>query len=145
MTASAHPTRLEAAQRFLMRIGRAEIDQAVELLSPSVTYRVLGNHALAGTFSGAEEVRKHLINLDDRTLGTFNATKWEDWLVGEDHVAALANISMLAEGQLMTMRHLFLIKFDVADMIVGITVFAEDQSAALRFFGPAGARRGRTP
>jgi ketosteroid isomerase-like protein len=136
MTGLTGSTRRQTAQRFVMQIGRRDIDQAIELLSPGVRYHVLGNHALAGTFSGPEEVRKHLISLDDRTLGTFEAIKWEDWLVGEDHVAALATIRMSAGGKLFTGRHLFLAEFDVADMIVGITIFFEDEASALRFFGP---------
>jgi len=137
MTESEHPTRLELAQRFVMHIGRRDLDDAIELLSARVRYRVRGTHALAGEFSGPEAVRTHLVNLSDRTLGTFETTKWEDWLVGEDHVAALAVIQMSADGRLYSGRHLFLVKFDVADMIVGITVFFEDESSAFRFFGPA--------
>ncbi len=137
MTASAHPSRLEIARQFLMHIGRRDIDDAIALLSPRVSYDVPGDHALAGKFSGPAEVRKHLLDLDDRAWGTFDATKWEDWLVGEQHVAALAKISMSSEGKLARERLLYLIEFDVADMIVGVKVFFDDESAPLRFFGPA--------
>jgi ketosteroid isomerase-like protein len=136
MTGSTHRTRLEATQQFLTHIERREVEQAIELLSPGVSYHVLGNHAFSGTFSGREEVRKHLIKIDERTMGTVDTVKWDDWLVGEDHVAALANITMTAAGRRFTGRLLFLAKFDVADLMVGVTVIFEDEASALRFFGP---------
>jgi ketosteroid isomerase-like protein len=138
MTGAAPPTRLDVAQQFVMHIGRREIDQVVELLAPSVTYRVLGHHALAGTFSGREEVSKHLVHLDDRASGTFDTIKYEDWMVGQDHVVGLAVISMGAAGRLFTGRAVFLFKFDGADRIVAIAVFFEDEDSAARFFGRQG-------
>ncbi|HXY42825.1 MAG TPA: hypothetical protein VEH29_01440 [Acidimicrobiales bacterium] len=136
MTGAASPTRVGTAQSFLMLIGSGEIDQASLLLAAGVSYHVPGHHALAGTFSGPEAVREHLNKLNARTWGSLNAIKWDDWLVGEDHVAALADISMRSGGQLFTGRILFLVKFDRAGDIVAITVFFEDEASAMRFFGP---------
>jgi ketosteroid isomerase-like protein len=145
MTGSTHRTRLETMQQFLSDIERREVEKAVELLSPGVSYHVLGSHALSGTFSGREEVGKHLIDLDKQTLGTVDAVKWDDWLVGEDHVAALADITMTAGGRRFTGRLLFLAKFDVADLMVGVTVLFQDEDSALRFFGPPAEAEGPEP
>lgn len=136
MPTSAHTTRLGAAQQFVMHIGHRDSEQAMELLSPQVTYRVQGHHALAGVFSGREEVTRHLMLLLERTRGTLDALKWEDWLLGEDHVAALADIRAQADGQVYTGRYLFLVRFDIDDKIADVIVFIEDERAAERFFGP---------
>jgi ketosteroid isomerase-like protein len=135
MPDSARPTRLEAAQQFVMHIGHRDSERAMELLSPRVVYRVQGQHQLAGTFSGREAVTTHLMRLLERTKGTFEALKWEDWLLGENHVAALANIRVEADGRLYTGRHLYLVSFDIDDKIAEVVVFFEDQRAVERFFG----------
>src|ERR1700728_259386 len=99
LTESANSTRLEIAQQFLTHLGHRDHARAIELVSPQVTYRVLGHHSLAGTFSGPDEVTNHLVNLVERTMGTFDAFKWEDWMVGEHHVAAIADIHMRADAR----------------------------------------------
>jgi ketosteroid isomerase-like protein len=136
MPEAAPPTRMAIAQHFLVLIGHRDVDRGAELLSPHATYRVPGSHALAGTFSGREEIMGHLISLFDRTGGTYDAFKWEDWLLGEHHVAALANVHLNTKGQIYKARHLFLVRFDMHDKIEEITVFFEDQRAAERFLGP---------
>jgi ketosteroid isomerase-like protein len=130
------PTRISIAQQFLVHIGHREFDRGVELLSPNATYRVPGSHALAGTFSGGEEITRHLVSLFERTGGTYDAFKWEDWMLGEQHVAALANVHINTKGQIYKARHLYLMRFDVHDKIEDITVFFEDQRSAERFLGP---------
>lgn len=137
MTEATHLTRLDRTQQFVTHIGRRDVEEAVDLLSAKVVYHVPGSHALSGTFAGPDAVRAHLLKLDDRARGTFEATKWEDWLVGEHHVAALADFTMSADGRLAASRVLYLFKFDIADLIVGISVFFDEESFALRFFGPA--------
>jgi ketosteroid isomerase-like protein len=136
MTGSSTATRLGTAQQFVMLVGGREFDEAIKLLSPQVSYRVEGNHALSGTFTGRETVKEHLVTLDRRSLGTLETVKWEDWLVGEDHVAAIATVSMSAHGRLYVGRILSLVGFDMADRIVAFTIFFEDEDSALRFFGP---------
>jgi ketosteroid isomerase-like protein len=131
-----HPTRIAIAQQFLLLIGRREFDRGVELLSPNATYRVPGNNALAGTFSGPQEIMGHLVSLFERTGGTYDAFKWEDWMLGENHVAVLANVHINTKGQMYKARHLYLTRFDAHDKIDDITVFFEDQRAADRFLGP---------
>jgi len=127
-------SRLEAAQGFAMHIGHRDLDQAMALLSPAVTYQVSGDHPLAGVFSGSEAVARHLCDLVERTLGTFEAVKWEDWLVGEHHVAAWADIQLRIQARRFAGRVLFLMRFDLSDKIDEIIVFFEDQRAAERFF-----------
>jgi ketosteroid isomerase-like protein len=137
MTDSMLPTRLGTAQEFLLHVGHHDFDEAIGLLSPGVVYRVPGRHALAGTFHGPDEVTAHLITLVERTTGTFEALKWEDWLIGQDHVAALVNVHMQSNARAYTGRHIFLVTFDLDDRISGISVFFENESSAERFFGQA--------
>ena len=136
MPEGTHPKRMTIAQQFLAHIGHRDLDQGIELLSPDATYRVPGNHALAGTFSGHDEIVRHLMRLIERTGGTFDAFKWEDWMLGEYHVAALANVHLNTKGQMYKGRHIFLVGFDTHDKIEEITVFFEDQRSAERFLGP---------
>lgn len=129
------PTRLAIAQRFLTHIGHRDIEESVELLSPNATYRVPGNHTFAGVFSGRQEILDHLIRLFERTMGSFDAFKWEDWMVGEQHVAALVRIHIHQTGQMYRGLHVFLVRFDSDDKITEIIVFFEDESSVERFFG----------
>ncbi len=135
MPDGAQPTRMAIAQQFLVLVGHRDVDQGIELLSPNAKYHVPGVHALAGTFSGRDEIMRHLMNLFDRTGGTFDAFKWQDWMLGEQHVAALAHVHINAKGQMYKARHLFLVRFDGHDKIDEITVFFEDQRSAERFLG----------
>jgi ketosteroid isomerase-like protein len=128
-------TRVAIAQQFLVVVGHRDIDQGIEFLAPHATYRVPGTHALAGTFSGRDEIMRHLITLFERTGGTLDVFKWEDWMVGESHVAALAKVHINTKGQMYSARHLFLVRFDIHDKIEEVTVFFEDQRAAERFIG----------
>jgi len=139
MTEAAPPTRLEIAQRFLLHLGHRGAEESMELLSPDVSYRVPGRHALSGTFAGREKVKQHLRDLDEAARGTFEATKWEDWLVGEHYVAAVASFTANAGGRLLATRVLYLVRFDVAGLIAGIEVYFGDESSPSRFFGPPAA------
>ena len=130
MPAATSQTRLATAQQFVSHIGHHDFERSIELLSSDVTYRVAGTSALAGTFSGCGEVTRHLIDLVERTAGTFDALKWEDWMVGERHVAALVKIQVDAAARRYEGRVLFLVRFDVDDKIEEIVVFFEDERAA---------------
>jgi ketosteroid isomerase-like protein len=128
--------RVVAAQEFLTHIGRGDLGRAVELLSANVTYRAQGHHAMAGTFHGPDEVARHISQFVERTRGTFETFKWEDWLVGEHNVMGLSDIHAQAEGRKYRGRTLTLVSFDSADKIDAVTVFFEDQDALNRFIGP---------
>ena len=128
--------RLAAAQQFLMHISEGAFDQAVRLLSEDVSYRAQGHNALAGLFTGRDAVTRHVADLARRTSGTFEAFKWDDWLVGQQHVVGLSSVHAQSEGRMYKGRTVTVMRFNVADEIEGITVFFEDQAAIDRFIGP---------
>ena len=53
-------------------------------------------------------------------------TKWDDWLVGEYHVAGIGQMHMQGNLQRYEGRHVFLFGFDTEDKINSVTVFYED-------------------
>ena len=127
--------RLHTAQRFLMHIGQRSFDEVSALLADDVSYVVAGDHALAGRFSGKIQVASHLCSLAEVTGGTFDAVKWEDWMVGESHVAVLAVVHMQSVAHLFQGRHLFLVEFNVEDQISEVVVFVVNQLAVNSLFG----------
>jgi ketosteroid isomerase-like protein len=135
MTTTEPPSRLAIAQAFVLHLGHRDVEQVIELLSPDVVYRVPGNYALAGTFHGPDDVTRHLMALADRTRGTFDAFKWEDWMVGQDYVSILADIRMQIEQRTFSGRAIFLVGFGAGDKIATLSVFYEDLHAVERFFG----------
>ena len=136
MTDTAPLSQLQIAQQLATQLGHRDFDQVIELLSPDVTYRVGGRHPLAGTFHGPDEVTNHIREIVDWTKDTFEALKWEDWLVGQHHIAALVRIHAQAHGAIFTARAIFLLHFDRNNKVSEITIYFEDQSAVDRFFGP---------
>ena len=115
-------------------IGRSDVEGAIRVLSPSATYRVDGGHILSGTFS-ADEIVDHLKSMIQRTSGTFDATKFEDWLTGELYAACVVHVTFHSAGRRYSGQVVFLFRFDSADLIDRVTVFFEDPDAVLRFFG----------
>ena len=136
MTTTEPAARLGIAQEFVLHLGHRDADQIIRLLSPTVTYRVPGSHTLAGTFHGPDDVTRHLMALADRTRGTFDAFKWEDWMVGQDYVSILADLHMQVDRRVFSGRAIFLVGFDAGDRIASLSVFAEDLHAVERVFGP---------
>jgi hypothetical protein len=134
MMSEATRKRLQLAEQFVASIGRADVDGAVRLLSSSVTYRVEGVHPLVGTFS-ADEVVDHLHALVQRTSGTMDATKFEDWLTGEHYVGCVVQVTFHAKRRRFSGRVFYLMKFDTVDLIDRFTVFFEDAEALSRFLG----------
>jgi ketosteroid isomerase-like protein len=121
-------------------IERSDVEGAVSLLSPTATYRVEGVHSLSGTFS-AHEVVDHLLAMIQRTSGTFDATKFDDWLIGEHYAGCIVQVTFHADGRRYSGQVIFLFRFDQADLIDRVTVMFEDADAISRFFGgksPAG-------
>jgi ketosteroid isomerase-like protein len=135
MTADPPLSRIQIAQRLASHFGHRDFDQCIDLLSENVTYRVGGNHALAGTFHGRDEVIAHAMDLVNRTGNTFDTFKWEDWLVGENHVATLLRAHATEHGATLELRLLVLMGFDPSDKVSEVTIFFEDASSAERFFG----------
>lgn len=125
---------VKVAQDFLKRSFRDDPDGADELLDPKVTYRVPGTHRLAGTFEGPGAVVGHLQHLRQFTDNTIDVLKWEDWMLGVNHVAALVDVRIEHEGSLLTLRSIFLFAMTADDKIHQIEVFFSDQRAIDRFF-----------
>jgi ketosteroid isomerase-like protein len=136
MPDSNHHSRVAAAQEFLAHIGRGELGHAIELLAPDVTYCAQGHHAMGGLARGPDEVARHLEQFVERTRGTYEVFKWEDWMVGEFHVVGLADIHAQADGRIYRGRSVTLIRFNSAEKIDAVTVFFENQDALDRFIGP---------
>jgi ketosteroid isomerase-like protein len=128
--------RMAAAQQFLTHIERGDYGPVLGLMSDQVTYRSQGNNALSGLFIGRDAVARHLQQLFERTRGTFEAFKWDDWLIGEHHAVGLASVHAQSNGRIYKGRTLTVVGFNMADEIDGVTVFMEDQSAMDRFIGP---------
>jgi ketosteroid isomerase-like protein len=135
MTVDPPLSRLQIAQRLASHLGHADFDQTIDLLSENVSYRVGGNHALAGTFHGRDQVMAHVMDLVKRTGNTWDTVKWEDWLVGELHVAVLMRVHASEHGATLEVRLLVLLAFDPMDKVSEISVFFEDPGSTERFFG----------
>jgi hypothetical protein len=129
-------SRVRLAQEFLGHLGRPDTKAALEMLSPSATYDVIGRNEGKNRFSTTEEILEHLRDLGHRTQGTLEATKWDDWLIGDRHIACIAHIQAQSKQQLYVGRELFVFAFDDANLIERVTVVLEDAPAAARFFGP---------
>jgi ketosteroid isomerase-like protein len=114
--------------------GHRDFETLSGLLSEDVTYRVAGNHALAGTFHGPDEVVAHQRYLADRTGNTCDAVKWEDWLVGDLHVEALVRVRLQEHVSVYVRRLVILFGFNPDNEVSEITVYFEDTSSADRFF-----------
>jgi len=133
---STRHARLAIAQDLLTHIGRGDLGKAANSLSEKVVYTAHGNNALSGSYTGPEEVAAHLLRLTTMTESTFESFKWDDWLVGEHHVAGMTTVHAHAAGRKYSGHHVLLVTFNSADKIEGITVFFENQGAIDRFIGP---------
>jgi ketosteroid isomerase-like protein len=117
-----------------LRLDHRDFSDFTDPLSPDVTYRVGGDHAFAGTFHGPDEVATHMRQLVDWASDTYDAFKFEDWLVGELSVAALVRVHVHGHAAAYEGRLVLVFGFDPTDTVSEITVFVEDPIAAERFF-----------
>jgi hypothetical protein len=115
-------------------VGSSDVDGAIGVLSQTATYRVEGVHSLSGTFS-AGEIVDHLIAMISRTAGTFDATKFDDWLIGEHYAGCVVEVTFHAERRRYSGQVVFLFRFDSVDLIDRVNVFFDDADAISRFFG----------
>jgi hypothetical protein len=136
MTLEQPPTRLEIAQHLAAHLGHPDFEEYLEAVSEDVTFRAGGNNALSGTYHGLEEVAALLRNVVERTGNTYDASKWEDWLVGENHVATIVRIHAQEHGAALTARLLILVAFNPSDKISEISVLIDDSGGVDRFIGP---------
>jgi ketosteroid isomerase-like protein len=128
-------SRVELAQQFLARTGQSDVQLALDMLSPSAVYQVVGPPSISGTFTTPEAIKNHLVMLAERTTGRVEMTKWDDWLIGEHHVAGVAQVQVQGRAEIYRGRQLFLMAFTATNLIERITVFFDDEAAATRFFG----------
>jgi ketosteroid isomerase-like protein len=126
--------RSDVVQDFFQRCFHGDLSKAVELLDPNVVYRVPGEHPLAGTFEGAAAVSAHIGQLLRETHHTVDALKWEDWMVGLDHLAGLVKLRAERHGVMDTLRAIFLVTMTSEGRIGGIELFFSDQAEVARFF-----------
>ncbi|MCU1488719.1 MAG: hypothetical protein JWM85_124 [Acidimicrobiaceae bacterium] len=133
MTDATNP-RVAKAQEFLGRLVDQQAERATALLSPVVEYRLQGRYPLAGDFCGPAQATGHLAKLFSEIDGTLDLLKWEDWMLGGQHVAALLVIGMQRHGRRLDAEVLILLGFTVDDQISAVDVFFKDEQQAERFF-----------
>jgi hypothetical protein len=127
--------RMMIAKGFLEGIGDTDPMKTWRYLSPYVSYRVLGNHQLSGSFVGREEVIGHLAELANLTKATFDVIKWRDWLAGDSHIAAVVEVQIQRGAELYKERHMYLLEFSTDDQIETVVVYFDNERSATRFFG----------
>ncbi len=125
---------ISTVEEFFQKCFRGEIEQAVALLDPEVTYDVSGSHPRAGRFRGPAEVAKHMSDLLEVTHGTLNVLRWEDWMVGVNHLAVLLDLRLQRTGTVHTTRVIVLVGMSNEDRIRSVEVFFADPVAADRVF-----------
>jgi len=130
-----NPKWISIARSFVTSLGLESTDDALRPLAPAVTFRVLGHHSLSGTFSGRDQVAKHLTSIIIQTDGRFDPVKFDDWMLGLSHVAVLVDIHAEVGGAAQRLRHLILMRFNAEDLIEEVTVFFSDPEAAERLYG----------
>jgi ketosteroid isomerase-like protein len=122
------------AREFFMSCSMDELDKAVQVLSPDATLVVPGHSNMAGTFHGPHQIAGHVKRLFELTHGTYEVLKWDDWLLGDSHLAALLNSQAQAHGAVYRIGQVFLVRFDPHDLLDEIRIFYEDQDRADRLF-----------
>jgi ketosteroid isomerase-like protein len=130
----ADDRRVAIAQDFIQKALRGDLDAVAVLLDPAVTYRVPGTNHLAGRFVGLQPVLEHLVQLRAYTEGVVDFAKWEDWMVGVNHVSLLVDIFFQHLGGQHTFRAIFLLEFTEDDLIRSVEVYFSDLAEADRFF-----------
>jgi len=130
---SVEPARLVNARRFLMGISTEHSDDVLSLLVPDAVYTVSGHSPLAGVYRGPVGVQEHIRKMLRATLGTIDVLKWDDWLVGQNHVVALQSVQVQGAGMIHRNHLLFLIETDQHDMLTKIQLIFGNQDEADRF------------
>jgi hypothetical protein len=124
---STASSRLRVAQLFIMQIGHRSMADLTDLLVTAVAFKATGQSVLAGYSSGRDAVLEHFESLARRTAGTFDIIKWNDWMIGDSHVAVLLNVHAQCLGRFRRESQLVLVKLNARDRIVEIRVFVGDR------------------
>jgi uncharacterized protein len=130
-------TRIAAVQEFFLQSFGGDMSSAVKFLDRDVSYHVPGSIQIGGDFEGPDAVARHLGELLKLTNATVNVLQWEDWLVGINHIAALAHMRVQRRGTIGTFRAVYLISMSDNEKIRRIEVLFADQAAVERFFEAA--------
>jgi hypothetical protein len=135
MVTTPDPPRMVNVKRFFMSLStnRAE-EVARELLSPKVTYTVPGRSSVSGVFHGPDEVQRHLATIFGMSNCTYDVIKWDDWMLGENHISVLLTMQIQRNRSMFKGHLIYLVLTDGQDAISEITVYFEDQEDAHRFF-----------
>ena len=135
----ADDKRKETLREFLHLFFRGELPESLALLHDDVRFRIPGRAPLSGEFHGRDEVSRHIVQYRGFANDTGDVLKWEDWLVGPGHVAAVATAHMQHPGSLMTTRLVFIAAFSGDGRIKDFEVFFSDPRELERFAAGWGA------
>lgn len=130
-----NPSWIGIARSFLMSVATARTDDALRVLAPEVTYRVLGHHSLSGEFADREGVAEHLAAIITQTTGRFDPVKFDDWMLGLTHVSIIVDVDVEVGGKAQRLRHLIVMRFNADDLIDEVMVFFPDPEVAERIYG----------
>lgn len=126
--------KLAVVQEFFQQCAGDRVNEAVKLLDPAVAYHGTPIKGALETFVGPAEVAKHLKMILEMTERPINVLKWEDWLVGNTHVAGIVRVELQRLGQFHNFRILFLVGVSPDTRIDRVEVFYSDPEACERFF-----------
>jgi hypothetical protein len=130
-----NPKWIDIARSFVLSLGVATTDDALQSVAPNATYRVLGHHSLSGEFSGRDAIAKHLVAIVTQTDGRFDPVKFVDWMIGLRHVSVLVDVHVQVGHAAQLLRHLILMAFNAEDLIEEVIVFTSDPDVAERLYG----------
>jgi ketosteroid isomerase-like protein len=129
-------TQLAVAREYFQKAYNGQVSEAVKLLDPAVTYYVPGSSRMSGRFEGAEAVSRHTAELLRLTNQRVEILKWEDWLVGVNHVALVMQLRLQRPNMVQTSRIIQLVSMSADDKIREIELFFADEASVERFFSP---------
>jgi ketosteroid isomerase-like protein len=126
--------RLALVQTFFTRFFEGNVDQALELLEPTVVYHVPGRAELAGEFVGPAAVSMHLRKFLEVTGNAIDVLSWDDWLIGTIDLAGVVRVHLQRPGRGQEFRFVFLVEVSQNVKIARVECFYSDPDAFERFF-----------
>ncbi|HXW34351.1 MAG TPA: nuclear transport factor 2 family protein [Acidimicrobiales bacterium] len=131
---TADDKRMEVAQEFFQRFYRGDVSGAAELLDENVTYHVPGSHQISGLFQGVQAVKDHLEKVIELSEHTVRVVRWVDWMVGVNHLSAIAEVHVQRRGAMHTFKLVYLLEMTPQNKLRRIEVLADDPAAVERTF-----------
>ncbi len=129
--------RVTRARRFFLTVLGGDVDGALGELTDDCEYVVPGHSVLSGRYRGRAEVGSRLHRLFELTAGDVDPVKWEDWMVGVDHVSVLVRLNLASGHQRRQTEELFVVAFAPDGRIRSLRMFTGDESAYESLFGTA--------